>query len=70
MRCPQAQRHVDYINPKKIYEALLAEQADLVLVSYPVAYQRTCLHRLAGRGDVWQRPCAPLARKSVLLPAA
>src|SRR5262245_54507481 len=36
-RFPNAQLHVDYLRPQKIYEALLADQADLGLVSYPVA---------------------------------
>src|SRR5260221_1083305 len=36
-RCPNAQLHVDYLRPQKIYEALLADQADLGLVSYPEA---------------------------------
>src|SRR6266545_4091648 len=36
-RFPGAQLHVDYARPSKIYEALLAGQADLGLVSYPEA---------------------------------
>src|SRR6266850_2108525 len=34
-RFPNAQLHVDYMRPQKIYEALLSDQADLGLVSYP-----------------------------------
>ena len=34
---PHAELHVDYLRPEKIYEAVLADQADLGLVSYPVA---------------------------------
>src|ERR1700716_4170273 len=37
LRYPNAQLQVDYLRPQKIYEALLADQADLGLVSYPVA---------------------------------
>src|SRR2546425_12313010 len=36
-RFPTAQLRVDYLRPDKIYEALLDDQADLGLVSYPVA---------------------------------
>src|SRR5258707_951915 len=35
LRCPNAQLRVDYLRPQKIYEALLADHADLGLVSYP-----------------------------------
>src|SRR5712691_1331803 len=34
-RFPNAQLHVDYMRPQKIYEALLSDRADLGLVSYP-----------------------------------
>src|SRR5947209_14524614 len=36
-RFPGMQLHVDYARPVKIYEALLADQADLGLGSYPEA---------------------------------
>lgn len=36
-RYPNAQLHVDYLRPDKIYEAVLADRADLGLVSYPIA---------------------------------
>jgi DNA-binding transcriptional LysR family regulator len=36
-RHPHAQLHVDYLRPDKIYEAVMGDQADLGLVSYPVA---------------------------------
>src|SRR6185295_6524359 len=35
VRFPNAQLHVDYLRPQKIYEALLSDKADLGLVSYP-----------------------------------
>jgi DNA-binding transcriptional LysR family regulator len=37
VRFPQAQLHVEYLRPDKIYEAVLADRADLGLVSYPEA---------------------------------
>ncbi len=33
--CPDCQVHVEYLRPEKVYEAVLADQADLGLVSYP-----------------------------------
>jgi DNA-binding transcriptional LysR family regulator len=36
-RFPQAQLYVEYLRPDKIYEAVLADRADLGLVSYPEA---------------------------------
>jgi DNA-binding transcriptional LysR family regulator len=36
-RFPSVHLHVDYMRPEKVYEALLADQADLGLVSYPEA---------------------------------
>src|SRR5438445_2945701 len=35
-RFPNAQLHVDYLRPDKVYEAVLADQADVGLVSYPL----------------------------------
>jgi len=37
LRFPNAQLRVDYLRPQKIYEAVLADHADLGLVSYPDA---------------------------------
>jgi LysR family transcriptional regulator, transcriptional activator of the cysJI operon len=34
-RYPNAHLHVEYLRPEKVYETVLAEQADLGLVSYP-----------------------------------
>ncbi|MFB3829299.1 MAG: LysR family transcriptional regulator [Bryobacteraceae bacterium] len=36
-RYPNANLHVEYMRPDKIYEAVLADEADLGLVSYPAA---------------------------------
>src|SRR6266849_4207906 len=70
VRFPNAQLHVDYLRPQKIYEALLADQADLGLVSYPVATKE--LSVIPWREEEMVVATAvshPLARKAVLLPA-
>ncbi len=36
-RAPKARLEVEYLRPEKVYEAVLADRADLGLVSYPVA---------------------------------
>lgn len=35
-RLPDAELHVEYLRPEKVYEAVLAGQADLGFVSYPI----------------------------------
>jgi len=69
-RHPQAQLHVDYLRPDKIYDAVLADEADLGLVSYPVAKRELAVipwrkERMA----VAMAPTHPLAAKPMLLPA-
>src|SRR5882724_7166509 len=69
-RYPNAQLHVDYLQPQKIYEALLADQADLGLVSYPEATKDLAV--IPWREEEMAVAVAvshPLARKAVLLPA-
>ncbi len=69
-RFPNAQLHVDYLRPQKIYEALLADQADLGLVSYPEATKELAV--IAWREEEMSVAAAvshPLAQKTVLLPA-
>jgi DNA-binding transcriptional LysR family regulator len=69
-RYPYAQLHVDYLRPDKIYEALLADQCDLGLVSYPVGAKELAV--IPWREEemaVAAPPSHPLARKPVLLPA-
>ncbi len=64
------QLHVDYARPVKIYEALLADQADLGLVSYPEASKE--LKVIPWRREEMTVAVAPshaLARKQVLKPA-
>src|SRR3989442_9483715 len=70
LRCPNAQLHVDYLRPQKIYEALLADQADLGLVSYPEATKELAV--IPWREEEMVEATAvshPLAREAVLLPA-
>jgi DNA-binding transcriptional LysR family regulator len=69
-RFPNAQLHVDYLRPQKIYEELLAGRADLGLVSY--AEPTKDLAVIPWRNEemsVAAPPSHPLARKAVLLPA-
>src|SRR5256885_3099943 len=69
-RFPNAQLHVDYMRPQKIYEALLSDRADLGLVSYPEATKE--LSVIPWREEemvVAASASHPLASKVVLLPA-
>jgi DNA-binding transcriptional LysR family regulator len=68
-RFPGMHLHVDYLQPVKIYEALLADQADLGLVSYPEANKE--LKVIAWRREqmtVAAAPSHPLSRKQVVTP--
>jgi LysR family transcriptional regulator, transcriptional activator of the cysJI operon len=70
VRFPNAQLHVDYLRPDKVYESLLTDQADLGLVSYPVGTKDLAV--IAWREEemaVAAPPSHPLARKAVLIPA-
>ncbi len=69
-RFPKAQLQVDYLRPQKIYESLLADQADLGLVSYAVATKDLAV--IPWREEEMVVAAAvshPLAAKAVLLPA-
>jgi len=69
-RFPNAQLHVDYLRPDKVYESVLTDQADLGLVSYPVGTKDLAV--IAWREEemaVAVPPSHPLASKAVLLPA-
>ncbi len=69
-RFPHAQLHVDYLRPDKVYEALLADLADLGLVSYPVGTKDLAV--IPWREEemaVAAPPLHPLAKKKVLVPA-
>jgi DNA-binding transcriptional LysR family regulator len=69
-RFPNAQIHVEYMRPDKIYEAVLADEADFGLVSYPLPGRD--LSVIPWRDEemtVAVPPAHPLAQKSILLPA-
>jgi LysR family transcriptional regulator, transcriptional activator of the cysJI operon len=68
-RYPGMELHVDYAQPAKIYEALLADQADLGLVSYPEASKELAV--IPWRQEemtVAASPAHPLAAKSIVTP--
>ena len=69
-RFPNTQLHVDYLRPAKVYEAVLSDQADLGLVSYPVGTKELAV--IPWREEemaVAAPPSHPLAQKAVLVPA-
>jgi len=69
-RFPHAQLHVDYLRPDKVYEAVMGDQADLGLVSYPVGTKDLAV--IPWREEemaVAAPPSHPLAKKMVLVPA-
>ncbi|HKW98034.1 MAG TPA: LysR family transcriptional regulator [Bryobacteraceae bacterium] len=69
-RFPNAQLHVDYLRPDKVYEAVLTDQADLGLVSYPTgAKDLAVIPWREEEMTVAAPPSHPLAQKPVLLPA-
>lgn len=69
-RYPNAHLHLDYLRPDKIYEAVLTDQADLGVVSYPAPNKELAVIE-------WRReemtvavpPSHPLAHKPVIQPA-
>jgi LysR family transcriptional regulator, transcriptional activator of the cysJI operon len=68
-RYPGMELHVDYAQPAKIYEALLADQADLGLVSYPEASKELAV--IPWRQEemtVAVSPAHSLAAKSIVTP--
>jgi len=69
-KLPSAQLHVDYLRPDKVYEAVLEDQADVGLVSYPEGTKELAV--IPWREEemtVAAPPSHPLAAKPVLLPA-
>ncbi|MCC7498928.1 MAG: LysR family transcriptional regulator [Bryobacterales bacterium] len=66
-RYPQARLAVEYLRPEKIYEAILADRADIGLVSYPeTAKEITSIPWLSEKMVVAMEPRHPLAqRKSI-----
>src|SRR5205823_3226594 len=69
-RFPNAQLHVDYMRPQKIYEALLADRVDLGIVSYPEASKELAVIPWREEDMVVAASVShPLASKAVLLPS-
>ncbi|MCL4401276.1 MAG: LysR family transcriptional regulator [Acidobacteria bacterium] len=69
-RYPNAQLQVEYMRPDKIYEAVLADEVDLGLVSYPEPSRELAV--IPWREEqmaVALRPTHPLAQKPELLPS-
>jgi len=69
-RFPHTELHVDYLRPDKVYEAVMGDQADLGLVSYPVGTKDLAV--IPWREEemaVAATPSHPLAKKAVLVPA-
>ena len=67
---PQARLHVEYLRPDKIYEALLADHADLGLVSYPEGGRDlTVIPWREERMSVAMNPSHPLVAKHQVTPA-
>lgn len=69
-RFPNAHLEVDYLRPDRVYDAVLADEADLGLVSYPEASRHLAV--IPWRREEMVVAAAPahvLARKSLLEPA-
>jgi DNA-binding transcriptional LysR family regulator len=69
-RYPHAHLEVDYLRPDRVYEAVLADEVDLGLVSYPEPTRQLAV--LPWRKEemvVAAAPGHPLARKPALKPA-
>jgi DNA-binding transcriptional LysR family regulator len=70
-RQPEAQLEVEYLRPEKVYEAVLSDEADLGLISYPEA--RKDIHVISWREEemlVAASPLHPLALDGEAIPAA
>ncbi len=68
-RDPKARLEVEYLRPEKVYEAVIAERADLGLVSYPVATKEIAV--IPWRAETMVVAAArehPLARLSLVRP--
>ncbi len=69
-RYPGASLHVSYLRPTKIYEAILSDQADLGLVSYPESSKEiTVIPWRLEEMCVAVAPSHPLARRQEVEPA-
>ena len=66
-RMPEAELAVEYLRPEKVHDAVLADQADLGMVSYPVANKEiTAIPWREERMMVAVAPSHPLASKKLL----
>lgn len=69
-RSPKAQLHVEYLRPEKVYDAVLTDQADLGMLSYPEPTR--VLAAIPWRREemaVAAAPNHPLAQRKVISPA-
>jgi DNA-binding transcriptional LysR family regulator len=69
-RMPEAQLQVEYLRPEKVYDAVVTDQADLGLVSYPESNRE--IAAIPWREDrmmVAAAPSDPLAARKKLLPS-
>jgi DNA-binding transcriptional LysR family regulator len=70
-RQPEAQLEVEYLRPERVYESVLADEADLGLISYPEA--RRDINVISWREEemvVAAAPMHPLALAGDVVPAA
>ena len=68
-RQPQARLEVEYLRPEKVYAAVLADEADLGLVSYPEASREiTVIPWRQEQMVLAASPDHPLARRTRVLP--
>jgi DNA-binding transcriptional LysR family regulator len=69
-RMPEAQLVVEYLRPEKVHDAVVTDQADLGLVSYPESNREvTAIPWREERMMVATAPSHPLAAKATLTPS-
>jgi DNA-binding transcriptional LysR family regulator len=69
-RMPEAQLLVEYLRPEKVYDAVVTDQADLGLVSYPESNREiTAIPWREDKMMVVAAPSHPLAHKKKLVPS-
>ena len=69
-RMPEAQLLVEYLRPEKVYDAVVTDQADLGLVSYPESNREvTAIPWREDRMMLAAAPSHPLAAKEKLVPS-
>jgi DNA-binding transcriptional LysR family regulator len=67
--CPDVQLHVEYLRPNKVYEAVLADQADIGFISYPEGSRDlTVIPWREERMTVAAHPSHPFAERELLQP--